>query len=141
MSGKLTSALSSREKPFKLPAIEFPDPSLPVAIEPQTKADLDKMGAALSRLLEEDPGVRVERQTETTRCDMRRWPRCFLRPDAERTEVTIIDAETFDHRIRIGGRKGGRSPEAMLRACATIPSRPVPVRRRSTRPRRPSVPG
>jgi elongation factor G len=58
-------ALSSREKPFKLPPIDFPQPSLPVAIEPQTKADLDKMGAALSRLLEEDPGVRVERQTET----------------------------------------------------------------------------
>jgi elongation factor G len=58
-------ALSSREKPFKLPPIEFPDPSLPVAMEPQTKADLDKMGAALGRLIEEDPGVRVERQTET----------------------------------------------------------------------------
>ncbi len=58
-------ALSSREKPFKMPPIDFPQPSLPVAIEPQTKADLDKMGAALSRLLEEDPGVRVERQTET----------------------------------------------------------------------------
>jgi elongation factor G len=58
-------ALSAREKPFKMPPIEFPQPSLPVAIEPQTKADLDKMGAALSRLLEEDPGVHVERQTET----------------------------------------------------------------------------
>ena len=58
-------ALSSRETPFKMPPIEFPQPSLPVAIEPQTKADLDKMGAALSRLLEEDPGVHVERQTET----------------------------------------------------------------------------
>ena len=58
-------ALSSREKPLKLPPIEFPAPSLPVAIEPQTKADLDKMGAALGRLIEEDPGVKVERQAET----------------------------------------------------------------------------
>lgn len=58
-------ALSSRDKAFKMPPIEFPQPSLAVAIEPQTKADLDKMGAALNRLLEEDPGVRVERQTET----------------------------------------------------------------------------
>jgi elongation factor G len=58
-------ALSSRDKPFKLPPIEFPQPSLPVAIEPETKADLDKMGAALARLVEEDPSVRVERQSET----------------------------------------------------------------------------
>jgi elongation factor G len=58
-------ALSSREKAFTLPALDFPPPSLPVAIEPQTKADLDKMGAALTRLLEEDPSVHVERNTET----------------------------------------------------------------------------
>ena len=58
-------ALSMREKPFKMSPIAFPQPTLPVAIEPQTKADLDKMGAALARLLEEDPSVTVERQTET----------------------------------------------------------------------------
>ena len=57
--------LSSREQPFTLPPLEFPNPSLPVAIEPQTKADLDKMGAALNRLLEEEPSVRVERNAET----------------------------------------------------------------------------
>jgi elongation factor G len=57
--------LSSRDKPFRMAPIEFPQPTLPVAIEPQTKADLDKMGAALSRLVEEDPSVRVERQAET----------------------------------------------------------------------------
>ena len=58
-------ALSAREKPLKMSPIAFPEPTLPVAIEPQTKADLDKMGAALARLLEEDPSVTVERQTET----------------------------------------------------------------------------
>ena len=57
--------LSLREKPFTMAPIDFPAPTLPVAIEPQTKADLDKMGAALARLLEEDPSVKVERQTET----------------------------------------------------------------------------
>ncbi|HUR16844.1 MAG TPA: elongation factor G, partial [Candidatus Limnocylindrales bacterium] len=57
--------LSSREKPFRLPDIEFPRASLGVAIEPETKADLDKMGAALGRLVEEDPGVRLEREVET----------------------------------------------------------------------------
>src|SRR6476659_2370958 len=55
--------LSAREKPVILPPIEFPEPSLSVAIEPQTKADLDKMGAALQRMLEEEPTARVERSS------------------------------------------------------------------------------
>jgi elongation factor G len=53
--------LSSKEQPLTLPAIEFPEPTLTVAIEPLTKADLDKMGAALQRMLEEEPSARVER--------------------------------------------------------------------------------
>jgi elongation factor G len=57
--------LASRERPFVLPALRFPDPTLPVAVEPQTKSDLDKLGAALARMLEEEPTVRVERQAET----------------------------------------------------------------------------
>jgi elongation factor G len=54
-------ALSTKERPFKLPPIDFPAPMLSVAIEPQTKADLDKMGPALQRMLEEEPSARVER--------------------------------------------------------------------------------
>ena len=53
--------LSSREKPFTLPALHFPAPTLIMAIEPQTKTDLDKMGPALQRMLEEEPSARVER--------------------------------------------------------------------------------
>ena len=53
--------LTSKDKPLVLPAIVFPEPTLSVAIEPQTKADLDKMGAALQRMLEEEPSARVER--------------------------------------------------------------------------------
>ena len=53
--------LSVKEKPLRLPPLEFPAPSLVVAIEPVSKQDLDKMGPALARLLEEDPTVRLER--------------------------------------------------------------------------------
>jgi elongation factor G len=53
--------LGTKEKPLKLPPLEFPPPSLVVAIEPVSKQDLDKMGPALARLLEEDPTVRLER--------------------------------------------------------------------------------
>ena len=51
----------SREKPLVLPPLDFPEPSLMVAIEPQSKGDLDKMGPALARMLEEEPTVRLER--------------------------------------------------------------------------------
>ena len=54
-------ALSSKEKPFTLPRPKFPEPTLVMAIEPQTKTDLDKMGPALQRMLEEEPSARVER--------------------------------------------------------------------------------
>ncbi len=56
-------ALSTKERPFVLDRPSYPAPTLVVAIEPQTKGDLDKMGPALQRMLEEEPCVRVERST------------------------------------------------------------------------------
>lgn len=53
--------LSSKERPLTLPDLAFPNPTLTVAIEPQTKGDLDKMGPALQRMLEEEPSARLER--------------------------------------------------------------------------------
>jgi elongation factor G len=53
--------LSARDRPLVLPAIAFPEPSLTLAIEPVSKSDLDKMGPALQRMLEEEPTARVER--------------------------------------------------------------------------------
>jgi len=52
---------SSKEQAYSLTPLVFPIPTLQVAIEPQTKADLDKMGSALQRMLEEEPSARVER--------------------------------------------------------------------------------
>ncbi|MEO8208142.1 MAG: elongation factor G, partial [Chloroflexota bacterium] len=54
-------SLSGRENPLVLPALDFPNPTLMVAIEPQSKADLDKMGTALQRMLEEESTARLER--------------------------------------------------------------------------------
>ncbi len=53
--------LSGRDAVLRLPAMAFPDPTLQVAIEPLSKGDLDKMGPALQRMLEEEPTARVER--------------------------------------------------------------------------------
>ncbi len=53
--------LGTRDRPLTLPPIEFPTPTLTLAIEPQSKGDLDKMGPALQRMAEEEPTARVER--------------------------------------------------------------------------------
>jgi elongation factor G len=61
VTGTGDTLASSREQAYSLPPLAFPIPTLQVAIEPQTKADLDKMGSALQRMLEEEPSARVER--------------------------------------------------------------------------------
>ncbi|MDD5037794.1 MAG: elongation factor G, partial [Dehalococcoidales bacterium] len=57
--------LSSREKPIKVPPISSPEPIFSEAVYPKTKADLDKLGASLARLTEEDPALRIHRDTDT----------------------------------------------------------------------------
>jgi len=57
--------LCDRAGAVVLPAIEYPEPVMSLAVDPKTKADTDKMGAALARLLEEDPTVRAVRDAET----------------------------------------------------------------------------
>ena len=47
--------LSDKDHPVKLAGIRFPEPIYSVAVAPKTKADSAKMGASLSRLVEEDP--------------------------------------------------------------------------------------
>ena len=57
--------LCAKEKPVVLPPISFPDPSFSAAVSPKTKADLDKMGTALHRIVEEDPSLRLQRSPDT----------------------------------------------------------------------------
>ena len=57
--------LGDRGMPIVMPAITYPEPLFSVSISPKTKADLDKLGSSLNRLVEEDPTLRVERNTET----------------------------------------------------------------------------
>jgi elongation factor G len=57
--------LSAMETPLTMAPILFPAPTLPVAVEPASKADLDKLSSALGRLVEEDPTIRVDRNSET----------------------------------------------------------------------------
>ena len=51
--------------PIVLENMEFPDPVIELAVEPKTKADVEKMGLALSRLAMEDPSFKVSSDPES----------------------------------------------------------------------------
>jgi elongation factor G len=57
--------LCDKDQPLMLAGITFPNPVAFAAVSPKTKADLDKMGSALARLVEEDPTLVVERDVDT----------------------------------------------------------------------------
>ena len=57
--------LSDKEQPLLMEPWAMPEPLLPVAIQAKSKADEDKMSQALSRLVAEDPTLRLENNAET----------------------------------------------------------------------------
>ena len=57
--------LCRQDKPVKIVPIQFPEPIFGEAVYPRTKADLDKLGEALSKISEEDPTLRVRREADT----------------------------------------------------------------------------
>ena len=59
------NTLCDPEAPVILESITFPEPVIDISVEPKTKADQEKMGMALKKLLEEDPTFRVHTDEET----------------------------------------------------------------------------
>lgn len=67
---KLTSTrtgdtLSTAKDKVQIPPIQFPEPIYRIAVKPATKADEDKLGPAITRLMEEDPTFRHTRDAAT----------------------------------------------------------------------------
>ena len=57
---KTGDTLSAEKAPIILESMDFPDPVIGIAVEPKTKADVDKLGMALGKLAEEDPTFQVK---------------------------------------------------------------------------------
>src|SRR6056300_75958 len=57
---KTGDTLSDEKHPIVLESMEFPDPVIGIAVEPKTKADVDKLGMSLAKLAEEDPTFQVK---------------------------------------------------------------------------------
>ncbi|MEH0158549.1 elongation factor G [Limibacter armeniacum] len=62
---KTGDSLSDLDNPIVLEEMKFPEPVIGVAIEPKTKGDVDKLGTALAKLVEEDPTLTVKTDHET----------------------------------------------------------------------------
>ncbi len=57
---KTGDTLTDEKHPITLESMDFPAPVIGIAVEPKTKADVDKMGMALAKLAEEDPTFQVK---------------------------------------------------------------------------------
>ena len=57
--------LCDDKSPVILEAMDFPDPVIHVAIEPKTKADQERLGQSLGKLMQEDPSFKVATNEET----------------------------------------------------------------------------
>lgn len=60
LSGKTGDTICDPKHPVQLESMNFPDPVISIAIEPKTKADLEKISMALSKLVEEDPTLIIK---------------------------------------------------------------------------------
>jgi elongation factor G len=57
--------LCDEKKPILLESMEFPEPVISLAIEPKTKADQEKLGQGMAKLMAEDPTFRVRTDEQT----------------------------------------------------------------------------
>src|SRR5918992_1161413 len=57
--------ICDEKKPVVLESMDFPEPVISLAIEPRTKADQEKLGVGLQKLMAEDPTFRVNTDQQT----------------------------------------------------------------------------
>jgi elongation factor G len=62
---KTGDTLCDENHPIVLENMFIPEPVISIAVEPKAQADVDKMGLAISKLVEEDPTLRVKTDEET----------------------------------------------------------------------------
>ena len=129
--------LSSPERPLLIEPWVMPDPLLPVAVVAHSSADEDKLTAALSRLVAEDPTMRLERNSETGQIVLwcmgeahvdvvldRLRNRYGVTVDSEPLRVSL--RETFSTRARGHGRLVKQSGGHGQYAVCDIEVEPLP---------------
>jgi elongation factor G len=120
---KTGDTLCNEDFPITLENMFIPEPVIAVAVEPKTQADVDKMGLAISKLVEEDPTLRVNTDEETGQTILRGMGELHLEIIIERMrrefkvdvnqgapQVAYKEAfnTTIEHREVLKKQTGGR---------------------------------
>ncbi|TDA69811.1 MAG: elongation factor G [Clostridia bacterium] len=94
------TTLTVKSSPQVLPGISFPEPTLPVAISPKSRGDEEKLSSALSRLLEEDTTIRLEKNTETKQTILKGMGELHVDITLERLQRKFgVEVETGELRV------------------------------------------
>lgn len=84
----------------RMPEIRFPQPMVGLAIRPKTQADEKRLSAALHKLIEEDPTIRLDRDSLTSEVVLTGMSELHLKLLLERMQHRDkVDLETHDPRI------------------------------------------
>ncbi|TDH26829.1 elongation factor G [Segetibacter sp. 3557_3] len=120
---KTGDTLCDEKHPITLESMTFPEPVISVAIEPKTQADVDKMGMAIAKLVEEDPTLRVKTDEETGQTilsgmgelhleiivdRMRREFKVEINQGAPQVAYKEAFTKTIEHRETLKKQTGGR---------------------------------
>ncbi|MEI7472905.1 MAG: elongation factor G [Chitinophagaceae bacterium] len=120
---KTGDTLCNEDNPIVLEAMTFPEPVISVAIEPKTQVDVDKMGMAIAKLVEEDPTLRVKTDEETGQTilsgmgelhleiiidRMKREFKVEINQGAPQVAYKEAFQNTIDHRETLKKQTGGR---------------------------------
>lgn len=92
--------LTSKANPVTLDPIQFPQPAFSAAVIAKSKADLDKLGQALHRIVEEDPTLHVQRDPETGETILSGVGESHLQITVERIKRKFgVDVELGDPKV------------------------------------------
>ncbi len=120
---KTGDTLCDEKSKIVLESMVFPEPVIEYAIEPKTQADADKLGIAISKLIEEDPTLRVNTDHDTGQTilkgmgelhleiiidRMRREFKVEVNQGAPRVAYKEVLTKNFEHREVYKKQTGGR---------------------------------
>lgn len=120
---KTGDTLCDEKAPITLENMFIPEPVIAIAVEPKTQADVDKMGMAIAKLVEEDPTLRVNTDEETGQTilrgmgelhleiiidRMRREFKVDVNQGAPQVAYKEAFSQTVEHREVLKKQTGGR---------------------------------